>query len=67
MDSLRATGDAMPGFPKIPCSRPAKGEPTYVGLAVVLKGETANLTAFVPTSALAVGGKMLEPLFKNIE
>jgi len=67
VDSLRATGEALPGFPKIPVLKPAKGEPTYVGLAVVLKGETASITAFVPTSALAAGGKILEPLFKNIE
>jgi hypothetical protein len=67
MDSLRATGEALPGFPRIPALKPAKGEPTYVGMAVVLRGETASVTAFVPTSALAAGGKILEPLFKNIE
>jgi hypothetical protein len=67
MDTLRSTGEALPGFPRIPQLKPAKGEPTYVGVALVLKGETASLTAFVPTTALAAGGKMLEPLFKNVE
>jgi hypothetical protein len=67
MDSLRATGEALPGFPQIPQLKPAKGEPTYVGIAVVLRGEIASITAFAPTTALAVGGKILEPLFKNIE
>lgn len=67
IDTLRSTGEALPGFPRIPDLKPAKGELTYVGLALVLKGEIASLSAFVPTSALAAGGKMLEPLFKNIE
>ena len=67
MDQLRATGDALPGFPKIPVLKTPKGEPTYIGLALVLKGEIATVTAFVPTSALSVGGKVLEPFFKNIE
>jgi hypothetical protein len=67
MDQLRATGDALPGFPKIPLLKTPKGEATYVGLALALKGEIASVTAFVPTNALAVGGKVLEPFFKNIE
>lgn len=67
LDSLRSTGEALPGFPKIPVLKPVKGDPTYVGVAVVLKGEIASVTAFVPTSAIGVAGKMLAPLFKNIE
>lgn len=67
MDTLRSTGDALPGFPRIPQLKPAKGEPTYVGVALVLKGEIASVTAFVPTSALAAGGKLLEPILKNVE
>ena len=67
LESLRSTGEALPGFPKIPIIKPAKGEPTYVGLAVTLKGDTASVHAFVPTGAVAVGGKLLEPLFKKIE
>jgi hypothetical protein len=34
---------------------------------VVLKGESASITAFAPTGALAVAGKMIAPLFKNVE
>jgi len=66
-ESIRSTGEALPGFPHIPKLTAPKGEPTYVGLAVVLKGESASITAFAPTGALAVAGKMIAPLFKNVE
>jgi hypothetical protein len=66
-DSLRSVGDAVPGLPKIGPLKPVKGDPTYVGLAVTLKGDTASVTAFIPTGAITVARKMLGPLFKNIE
>lgn len=67
VESLRSAGEALPGFPHIPKLIAPKGDPTYVGVAVVLKGEAASITAFVPAGALAVAGKMIAPLFKNIE
>ncbi len=66
-DSIRSAGEAIPGFPKIGPLKKVKGDPTYVGFAVTLKGETATVTAFVPTGAITVGRKVLETLFKNIE
>jgi len=67
VDSLRSTGEALPGFPTLPPLKKVKGDPTYVGMSVTLKGDTASVTAFVPTSAITVGRKMLDALFKNIE
>ena len=67
IESIRSTGEALPGFPSIPKLAPPKGEPTYVGVAVVLKDKSASVTAFVPSGALAVAGKMIAPFFKNIE
>jgi len=66
-ESIRSMGEAVPNFPQIPNLAAPKGEPTFVGVAVVLKGETASVTAFVPTSAIAAAGKYLAPLFKNVE
>jgi len=67
LESMRSTGDAIPGFPRIPVLKPVKGDPTYIGIAVVLKGESASVTAFFPTAAIGVAGKVLQPLFKNVE
>jgi hypothetical protein len=67
LDSVRSAADVVPGFPHVPALKAPKGEPTYVGLALTLKGETATLTAFAPTAAIGVAGKMVEPLFKKIE
>jgi hypothetical protein len=67
VETLRSTGEALPGFPHIPKLVAPKGEPTYVGLAVVLKGDSASITAYAPTGALAVAGKMIAPFFKNVE
>jgi len=66
-DSVRSAGEFVPGFPRLGPIKPTKGDPTYVGLAVTVEGETASVTAFVPTGAIAVAKKVLEPLFKNIE
>jgi hypothetical protein len=66
-ESIRSMGDAVPNFPHIPNLTAPKGEPTYVGVAVVLKGEIASVNVFIPTGAIAVGGKFLAPLFKNVE
>src|SRR5439155_21396214 len=60
VDTMRGAGEAIPGFPRLGTIKPVKGEPTYVGGAVTLKGEVVTLTAFVPTGAIAVGRKMLE-------
>jgi hypothetical protein len=67
LNQLRDTAEFIPGFPRIPEIKRIEGEPTYIGFAVTLKGDTASITIFIPTGALAVGGKILAPLFKNIE
>lgn len=67
-EQVKAIADAVPGFPlQVGEIKPVKGEPTFVGLALTLKKETATVDVFVPGAALTVAGKMLAPLFKNIE
>lgn len=66
-DALRTTGEAIPGFPKLPTLKPIKGEPAYVGLSVTLNGDTATATGFVPIGAMTVARKLLEPLLKKID
>jgi hypothetical protein len=67
VEQLKSLGDSMPGFPQVGSVKPVKGEPTYMGVAVTLKADTATLDGFLPTTALNVAKKMLMPLFKNIE
>jgi hypothetical protein len=67
IDSIRSAGEAIPGLPRLGPLKAAKGPPTFVGLAITLKGDIATVTAFVPTGAIAVGRKVLDPFFKNIE
>jgi hypothetical protein len=65
---LKAVTAAVPGFPDLgPLKKPAGGAPTYAGLALTLKGETATLTAYVPAPAAASAYRLIEPLFKKIE
>jgi len=66
-DSVKGISQAIPGFPQIGAIKPPKGDPTYVGLAITLKGETIGISGFIPTKAMTVARKMLEGLFKNFE
>ncbi len=67
LDTLRAMQDAVPGFPKIGHVKPLKAEPTFVGIAVTLKGDTATVNVFVPGGAIAAGRKIVMGLLMNIE
>jgi hypothetical protein len=67
LDALRALEGAIPDFPKIGKIKPIKGDPTFIGVAVTLKGDTATANLFVPAPAIAVARKLLENLFRNIE
>ena len=61
--TLKNVGDVIPGFPRL--GVPKKGNrdgPSYVGIAVSLKGDTATVTAFVPTSAITKAYKVIEAL-----
>jgi hypothetical protein len=67
-EQFKAFGDQIPGFPlQLGAVKPVKGEPTYLGLALTLKPETATVDVFVPGAAMNVGVKMLAPLFRTIE
>lgn len=66
-EQMKSVGEQLPGFPAVGSVKPVKGEPTYMGFAVVFKGDTATVDGFLPTAALGVAHKMLLPLFKNIE
>jgi hypothetical protein len=67
IDMMRAMEGAIPGFPKIGPVKPMKGEPSFIGVAVTLKGDTATANLFVPGSAIATGRKLLADLFKSID
>jgi hypothetical protein len=67
LDMLKGLEGAIPDFPKIGTIKPLKGEPTFIGVAVTLKGDIATANLFVPAPAIAVGRKLLENLFKTIE
>lgn len=66
LDVTRGAGEALPGVLRLGPVKPLKGEPTYVGLAVSLKGEVISVTAFVPVESIVVGRKILEDLLKVI-
>ena len=67
LDSLRAMEGAVPGFPKIGKVKPLKGDPTFIGIAVTLKGDTATANLFVPGTAIAAGRTLLADLFRSID
>jgi hypothetical protein len=67
VDTVRTAAQAFPGAPQIGSVKPVKGEPTYVGFAVTMKGDTIGMTAFVPTGAIAVTRKIVDGLLKNFE
>jgi hypothetical protein len=67
IDGIRAASESVPGFPRIATLKMPKGDPTYVGFSVTFKGDTVGVAAFVPNTALSVGRKMFEGIFKNVE
>ena len=67
LDALRAMEGAVPGFPKIGQVKPLKGDPTFIGIAVTLKGDTATANLFVPGTAIAAGRTLLAELFKTVD
>ena len=69
VEQVKSVGEQLPGgaFPAIGGVKAVKGEATYIGFAVVFKGDTATIDGFVPVAAVGVAHKMLLPLFKNIE
>jgi hypothetical protein len=65
---VKAVGQAIPGgLPPLGDVKPVKGEPTFVGVAVTLKPQTATFDLFVPGTAMNVATKMLAPLFRPVE
>lgn len=67
LDSLRALEGVVPDFPKIGKVKPLTGAPTFIGVAVALKGDTATADLFVPGTAIAAGRTLLADLFKKVE
>jgi hypothetical protein len=67
LDMARSMEGMIPDFPKIGRIKPLKGPPTFVGVAVTLKGDMATANLFLPAPAIAAGRKMLDNLFRNIE
>jgi hypothetical protein len=67
VEAMRAMEATVPGFPKIGKLQPVKGEPSFIGIAVTLKADTATANLFIPATAIGVGRKMLDGLFKKVE
>jgi hypothetical protein len=66
VDSVKSVADAVPGFPlQLKDLKTVEGPPTYLGVAITLKAETATADLFVPGTAMTVGWKMLAPLFRQ--
>jgi hypothetical protein len=67
LESLRAMEGTVPGIPKIGKVKPLKGAPTFIGVAVTLKGDTATGNLFVPATAIAAGHTLLADLFRTVD
>ena len=67
IDVLKAMDGAFPGFPKFGDPKPLKGEPSFVGIAVALKGYVASADVFVPATAIATGRKLFAEVLKKNE
>ncbi len=67
LDSLRTLQDAVPGFPKLGKVPLRKDDPTFIGIAIMLKGDTATATLFIPGAAIAAGRKIVAGLLTKIE
>jgi|SRR5579883_1669442 len=67
VDTLRALEAAVPDFPKIGKLPAFKGEPTFIGIAVTLKGDVATANLFIPGTSIAAAQGLLRDLFKQFE
>ena len=66
-DSVASMSKVVPGFPQIGPLKPIKSDPTYLGMAVTLKGDVIGMTLFIPTGSITVGRKLLDGLLRNVE
>ena len=66
-DYMKAIVDALPAFPGLDLSelKPARGAPTYAGVAVVLKPGSVGATVVIPSAAVKTGRTVLAPLFET--
>ncbi len=64
VDAARPATVAIPGFPQLGKMPEPKGERTFVGFAITLKGDIVHVNAFVPTDAIGVGYKLIDNLLK---
>lgn len=69
VEQAKMAGAAMPGggFPPIGDLKKVKGELTYLGFALTLKGQVATGEVFVPAGAINVAAQMLAPVFRNAD
>jgi hypothetical protein len=69
VEQAKAVAGQIPGggLPEIGSVKPVKGDPTYLGFAIVLKGQVAGAELFFPGTSMNVAVKMIAPLFKNVE
>jgi hypothetical protein len=58
-------GGVVPGAPQIPVLKPPQGKPAYLGLALVLKSESASFDLFVPATVVQQIRTMVAGLVDN--
>lgn len=69
VEQAKGIGQAIPGggFPQLGSVKPAKGEPTYLGVALTLKPQVGTADLFVPGTAMNVAAKMLANVLRNVQ
>jgi hypothetical protein len=67
LDSFRSMSGAIPDLPRIGKPRPVKGEASFVGVAIALKGDVASFNLFIPGAAIATLQEMSKGLFRKVE
>ncbi len=63
-DLFQGLGGAIPGLPAValPELKAPEGKPTFVGLSLTFKPETAEINIFIPVSGFKESRKLLAPL-----
>ena len=65
LGTIHAMEGTVQGLPKIGKFKPLRGDPTFVGGAITLKGDTATADLFVPVTAIAAGRALLADAIKK--
>ncbi len=67
IESLRSVSGVIPDLPHIGKPKPIKGDASYIGIAVTLKGNAAAFKLFVPSAAISTLHEMTKDLLRKLE